>query len=71
MTNFMRALLDCEAIDSVRIELDVAVKANASSIVIGEIHARLMSLYASLDVHNIESIIHKVDGSNSGKKLVA
>ena len=55
-----KAMMEVEAIDAVRNELKEAVMSNKDSITLSEIHSRLISLYASLDVHNIESIIHRI-----------
>ena len=57
MTNSNKAVLELEAIDSVRQELHRAELNGEDRIVLNEIYSRLMSLYASLDVHNIESVL--------------
>ena len=59
--HYDNAMLELKAIDSVRIELAFAVQTDAGNITISEIHARLMSLYASLNIDNIESIIQSID----------
>jgi hypothetical protein len=57
-----RALFELQAIDSVRLELKAAITGGEMGMFeIHEVHTRLMSLYASLGVDNIESIILKID----------
>jgi hypothetical protein len=58
--NTSKALLEVQAIDAVRLELANAVKAEMPQSVISEIHTRLISLYASFDAHNVESIIQRI-----------
>jgi hypothetical protein len=61
MTDFQKAMLELQGIDMVRMELALATKRGDNQTQLGEIHARLMSLYAALDIHNVESIIQKID----------
>jgi hypothetical protein len=56
-----KAFDELQAIDDVRLELAKGVKNGMTETEIAEIHARLMSLYAALDITNIVSIIHKID----------
>lgn len=56
-----QAEMELQAIDSVRKELTDAVQKGLGQFEIEEIHARLISLYAVLDIHNVQSIIHLVD----------
>jgi hypothetical protein len=60
MTDFQKALLELDAIDTVRLELTNATKRGDNQSQLGEIHARLMSLYAALDIKNVESIIQLI-----------
>jgi hypothetical protein len=55
-----KAILELDAIDSVRLEIANAMKRGASGIEITELRDRLVSLYDALDGHNIVSIIHKI-----------
>ena len=55
-----KLLIETKAIDSVRLELANAKKRGESDTVLREIHSRLISLYASFDVHNVESIIQSI-----------
>lgn len=60
--NKTRAMMELEAIDAVRLELTRAAKSDlCTQGEIAEIHARLMSLYAALDIHNVASIIDSID----------
>jgi hypothetical protein len=60
--NKSKAMLELEAIDAVRLELAKAVRSDlCTQGEVSEIHARLMSLYAALDVHNVTSIIEVID----------
>lgn len=48
-----------KAIESVRQEL-VEVSKRGDSLEMGDVHARLVSLYASLNVHNVISAIERI-----------
>jgi hypothetical protein len=56
-----KALMELDAIDAVRVELANAKKRGADQNEMGEIHGRLMSLYAAQDISNIKSVIQKID----------
>jgi hypothetical protein len=59
-THYEKAEMEIKAIDFVRNELKLAIIEGLPQKDVAEIHARLMSLYAALDVHNIECIIGKI-----------
>jgi hypothetical protein len=61
MPYLTKALAELIAIDSVRLELANAAKTGATQSELAEIHARLISLYAALDTHNVRSIIERID----------
>ena len=48
-----KAVLELQAIEAVRKELEQAIQGEKPGIEIAEIHSRLMSLYASLDIANV------------------
>ena len=48
-----KAVLELQAIEAVRKELEQAIQSEKPGIEIAEIHSRLMSLYASLDIANV------------------
>lgn len=59
--NGQKAMLELDAIDNVRKELAKASLDGLDQIAVREIHSRLMSLYASLDINNVSSIIQRID----------